>query len=144
MNKWMIWGETPLKIGNTHIPIYNWIRCPPCRGSDPWRSNHRWRRVSRCGRVVERTVESRKKGPWLVGLYRGCEKKCEKWQKGPWLFRVCRGLYIYILPSYLGIVSINHEIRIPSLTNQDSMESKRCFFRGSGGVVFLQKACVNG
>ena len=31
-----------------------------------------------------------------------------------------------ILPSYMGI-SINHEIRIPSLTNEDSMESRSFF-----------------
>ena len=31
------------------------------------------------------------------------------------------------LPSYIGII-INHEIRIPSLTIQDSMESRSVFF----------------
>ena len=30
-----------------------------------------------------------------------------------------------------GLLKINHEIRIPSLNNQDSMESKAGFFRGS-------------
>ena len=29
-----------------------------------------------------------------------------------------------ILPSYVGIITINHEIRIPSINNQDSMEVK--------------------
>ena len=31
---------------------------------------------------------------------------------------------------------INHEIRIPSLTNQYFMESRSCFFRGSGEFTF--------
>ena len=35
-----------------------------------------------------------------------------------------------ILPSNMGII-INHEIRIPFLNKQDSMESKNGFFRGS-------------
>ena len=47
------------------------------------------------------------------------------------------GLYGFIgedkLPNYIGIIIIwdyiiNHDIRIPSLTNQDSMESRRFFF----------------
>ena len=33
-----------------------------------------------------------------------------------------------ILPSYIGHYFINHEIRIPSLTIQDSIESRRVFF----------------
>ena len=33
----------------------------------------------------------------------------------------------FFLPSYIGII-FNHEIRIPELTNQDSMESRRVFF----------------
>jgi len=44
------------------------------------------------------------KNTWLVGLYED-----------------------EILPIYIGIV-INHEIRIPFLTNQDSMESRAGFF----------------
>ena len=35
-----------------------------------------------------------------------------------------------ILPNYMGIL-INHDIRIPSLNNQDSMECQQGFFRGS-------------
>ncbi len=53
--------------------------------------------------------------------------KYEPRKKGPWL------VYIgdEILPSFIRIV-INHDIRIPSLTEQDSMESKAVFvFRGS-------------
>ena len=40
-----------------------------------------------------------------------------------------------ILPSYIADYFINHEVRIPSLTNQDSMESKG-ILRGSLGDLF--------
>ncbi len=46
------------------------------------------------------------------------QSKIEQWKK-PWLVGLCRGFYY---PSYMGII-INHEIRIPFLNNQDSMES---------------------
>ena len=50
-----------------------------------------------------------------------------------------------ILPSYMGIISINHEIRIPSLNNhnQDSMESKghRVFFVAQMGT--MEWCCIS-
>ena len=60
-----------------------------------------------------------------VGVLEGLAKKLSHEKNHGWL------AYIgdEILPSYIGII-INHEIRIP-ITNQDSMESKAGFFRGS-------------
>ena len=56
-----------------------------------------------------------------------------KLSKKPWLFMVYGGWN----PTQLyGDYFINHEIRIPSLTNQDSMESRSFFFRGSPRFFF--------
>ena len=43
-----------------------------------------------------------------------------------------------ILPSYIGHYFINHEIRIPSLTIQDSIESKAGFFSWLNWVPSLK------
>ena len=54
----------------------------------------------------------------------------EQWIRGPWLF--VGNIGDEILRSFEGIISINHEIRIPFLNNQDSMD-RVVFFRGSSG-----------
>ncbi len=63
----------------------------------------------------------------------------EQWPKYGY-FSVCRGLYY---PVIFHDYFINHETRIPSLTNQDSMESIRVFFSWLIWVpiwiVFIQK-----
>ena len=47
---------------------------------------------------------------------------------------------------YIGDYLFNHEIRIPELTNQDSMESRRVFFvaqmRFSGWLLWVQRTGV--
>ena len=51
--------------------------------------------------------------------------KIEQWKKGPG----CLGnIGDEMLPSYVGMIQRKHEIRIPEVSNQDSMASKTGFF----------------
>ena len=57
-------------------------------------------------------------------------------EKKPWLFAVNKGLYY---PIIWGLYIINHEIRIPCLINQDSMENPGYLPTSIGTIIRRSK-----
>ena len=115
-----IWGRFPI-----WLIFFRWVVQPPTsyrlvKIYPPGPKMQSWHMSRFCSHRSIPPRPRRTKPCWIDGP---CQLSHEK--KGPWLFRGFVG--DEKLPSYIGIIEIKHEIRIPSLNNI-IMESRRFFF----------------